>query len=247
MPQTFKILSYNAGHCSGLNGSVPQYLAYGHRHLRTSPRVKHKVMAAIRDVLKEEAPDLCCLMEIDNYALTQVQATLPKQYAHFHSENKYGETSILRKVPNFAKRSTGFLSKTDLDFTKHYLKAGMKKLLYEFTIAPDLHVFLGHFALKEATRHKQFEELKEILRTKERVVICGDFNIFKGFDELQSLVSHYDLRILNSEGDKTFPSFRPRKSLDLFICSKDVNVKDFRILKDLKASDHLPVLLELEV
>lgn len=131
--------------------------------------------------------------------------------------------------------------------TKHYLKAGIKKLLYEVELAPSLHVFAGHFALQKRAREKQFEEVKQLLRHKQKIILCGDFNIFKGFDELNDLIHHYDMKIINTETDGTFPAHNPTKCVDLFICSKDITITNFRVLSDIQASDHLPIVVEISI
>lgn len=247
MPKTIKILSYNLGYCSGFTGSLPQYVLYGHRHVKPSAKVKGKVFDALQTLMKTEQPDLCCFQEIDDHALRELETRLGTDYVHFHGQNKYGEASILRRIPHFSRKGNGFVAKNTSTFTTHYFKTGVKKLFFEIDVAPDLAVFAGHFALGKQARQKQFEELKHLLQEKKRVILCGDFNIFKGFGELQDLIHHYDLRILNTDTDHTFPAHRPKRSLDLFICSKDIDVQSFKVLAEPKVSDHLPVIMEVRV
>jgi len=244
---SFKILSYNLGYCAGFTGSVPKYVLYSLRHIRCSPKVKAKVLSDVRRMLREEEPDLCCFMEIEPQSLAHLSESLSSVYAQSHIINKYGEESVFQTMPTFSKRSNGIMSKMELPFQTHFLKNGMKKLLYEIPVQQDLHVFAGHFALQKNTRQEQFTELKKLVAKRERVILCGDFNIFKGFGELDELIRHGDLQIINTEDDHTYPSHKPKKPLDLFICSKNVDVKSFRVLTESKASDHLPVMLEVQL
>ena len=80
---------------------------------------------------------------------------------------------------------------------------------------------------------------------KNQVIICGDFNVFKGLSELDHLVAGGNLKIINGPNDKTFPSYKPKNVLDIFICSKNIDVAELRVLTDVKISDHLPVILEI--
>jgi endonuclease/exonuclease/phosphatase family metal-dependent hydrolase len=41
----------------------------------------------------------------------------------------------------------------------------------------------------------------------------------------------------------TFPSYKPKYMLDLFLTSRDIN-SDYKVLKS-NISDHLPVILEI--
>jgi endonuclease/exonuclease/phosphatase family metal-dependent hydrolase len=81
---------------------------------------------------------------------------------------------------------------------------------------------------------------------RKNVIVCGDFNVFKGMNELHDLAEHAGLRIVNGH-TRTFPTVKPRKALDLFLCPKDMQNVSARVITDMKMSDHLPVLLEVGV
>jgi endonuclease/exonuclease/phosphatase family metal-dependent hydrolase len=104
---------------------------------------------------------------------------------------------------------------------------------------------MTHFSLSKRIRHKQFAELEELIRKRKRVILCGDFNVFSGPEELYHLLGQCNLRIVNQPKDFTFPTCKPRKALDLFLCSHDVRIMDIRVLDTVTASDHLPVILEV--
>lgn len=246
MPQTYRILSYNVGFCCGLNGSLRHYVLHGHRHVLRRPKKVHaKVVSALQTLIQTEHPDLCCFTEVDHTMMSRVHNGLTSMYEQAHSGSKYGAKSVFRKLPAFRKRRDGFLAREQADFTMHYLHSGMKKLLYEIQLSDDLFVFMGHFALRQKIRRKQFTELTRLLQNKKKIILCGDFNVFKGFGELRELMERYDLKIVNSAYQATFPTCKPRKCVDLFLCSRDIDVRNIQVLRDTRVSDHLPVLMEV--
>ena len=103
-----------------------------------------------------------------------------------------------------------------------------------------------HRGTTQDGRERQVEELKEMAMKRRRVVVAGDFNVFGGFEELFPLTEGAGLQILNRESDYTFPSSGPKKSLDLFLVSRNVfsNFK-LRIIRN-NISDHSFVFLEYE-
>jgi len=244
---TCKILNYNLGYGLGLKGSVQEYIFNFHRYVRRPPDVRLRALTGLRDVLRREQPDLCCLSEVDDDLVTSLKDMVDAEYPHTDVENKYGIESVLRKLPVFSDSGNAFLSRQPLPFSKHYLKTGTKRLVYEMQPRANVHVFAGHFSLTKHTRRQQFRELKELTERHSNVVVCGDFNIFHGFDELKELIQQTGLRLLNSEREYTYPTHRPNRTLDLFLCSPHLKVKRFDILKDVHSSDHLPVLLELDL
>jgi hypothetical protein len=215
-----------------------------YRYLYTPRRIIRKVRQAIYALLEREKPDVCCFVEIHRKTGCVPH---PHVYTCSDVENKYGQKSVLRRIPFFRDNCNGFYAKDSLDFQKMYFRHGTKKLIYEIKLREDLSLLLVHFSLDRRVRRKQCLELKHIIKARKHVVLCGDFNVFKGRSELESLAEACNLRIVNAPGEATFPAIRPTKALDLFLCPKDMPFAEVKVLKKIHASDHLPVLLEMEV
>lgn len=237
----FKILLLNLGYCTKLNGSLSQYILKCHRYLFLSRKVQREVLRKLKDTIAKEEPDLVCLVEIKKGK--QMKELVDGDYTFFDIENKYGRKSILRKLPFFYNKSNAFLSKDELSYKKYYLKNGVKKLIYEITLPNKTKLVLGHFSLKKNVRAKQFEEICKKYADVESKIICGDFNISKGITELDTLRDDLDLKCADKK--PTFPAFYPKKSLDLFLCQRQLNLKA-EVLRN-QLSDHLPVTLEVEL
>jgi len=45
-------------------------------------------------------------------------------------------------------------------------------------------------------------------------------------------------------GGGTFPAYKPKRHLDLFLASREAKIQNLRVLTDVVLSDHLPVVLE---
>ncbi len=237
-----RILLYNVGYATALDGSMKNYVLRFYRYLYTPRAIIRRVRLALHTLLNAEKPDVCCFVEVH-----RKHAFIPHEhdYRGFHMANKYGHRSVLRHMPFFRDNCNGFVSKEEAPFERLYFKNGTKKLVYCITLQHGITLFLVHFSLKQATRRKQADELRQMLAGRKKVVVCGDFNVFKGLRELHALAKDCRLQVVHT--NPTFPAVRPRKSLDLFLCSEDLGPATARVLKDVQVSDHLPVLLEVGV
>jgi len=245
-----KILFYNTEYCLGLNGSWKDYLLHLERYFFCPKEVQERALASIKNVINTHSSDLCCFAEIDRGSkisnrFNQIKKLTDQKYKYYDVETKYGQKSLLRKLPILSTQGNGFLSAKDFEFKKHYFKHGTKKLIYEIKIAPDTSVFLVHLALGKKMRAIQFKELKEIIKGRKKVIICGDFNIFGGFEEMDWLLKNTNLKIANQEKEHTYPSVNPKNTIDIFLCSKNIKIKNIKVIQN-KASDHLPVMIEIE-
>ena len=235
----FKLLLLNLGHCTGINGSLSQYISKFYRYIFIPNKIEKGVLNKLKKIILEEKPDLICLTEIKQGK--QIKALINNKYFFYDIEVKYGPKSILRKLPFFHNKSNAFISKHKLQFKKHYLINGDKKLLYEIVIPGNISLMLMHFSLKKWVRNKQFKEIEKMFVNTSQKIICGDFNILGGISELNCLANGLDLKLTHQE--PTFPAFRPNRPLDLFLCSKNIKTKT-RILSN-QLSDHLPVIIEI--
>jgi hypothetical protein len=242
--QKFRILLFNVGYATALDGSLRNYFLRFYRYLYTPRTIIRKVRQAIYHLMEREKPDVCCFVEIHRKIGCVPH---PHIYTCSDIDNKYGLHSILRRLPFFRDNCNGFFAKGDLAFEKYYFKNGTKKLIYEIRLRDDVSLFLAHFSLERKVRQKQFVELREIIKSCKNAILCGDFNIFDGRAEVEALAEACEMRIVNSPTESTFPAFHPSKTLDLFLCPKNIRFAEAKVLKGIHASDHLPVLLEMEL
>ena len=241
-----KIIFYNIAYGTGLNGSWRQYLLKLRRFVWLPFFQTHK----IAKLLKKQRADVLCLVEVDggsyrNRFMCQTKKLAKKLDLNFwHTKSKYHPKSLFNYLPYIRKRNDSIISSKKGEIRCHYLNSGMKKLVQEF-IVDNISIFTVHLAvLQKKIRKMQLEELGEILKKCQRpFILCGDFNIFKGLEEISFLINSNNLQLVQTSA--TFPSVKPKKHLDLFLVSNDINVKDSGILNS-KYSDHLPIWITIE-
>ena len=110
---------------------------------------------------------------------------------------------------------------------------------------PDLMILIVHLPVIRHDRRAQLCELAAaVYNCSKDIIVCGDFNIFNGMDELDTLIRSTDLRVAG-EGVATYPAHRPRFCLDVFLYRFAAHKFAPRMyLLDSVASDHRPVVLE---
>lgn len=252
MAKEIKILLWNAGYFRGIDGNIFNHLRYGYRHFYCSDRIQAKYLEDFKNLIKSENPDICCLVEIDkgsfnNMYVDQMPRLASSEYKFADAEKKASPEFIFRNNPFFVGKSNGFLSKKKYIFRKIYLKNGVKRLVYLIELDGGIKLLLVHLTpFSRRIRKKQIDEIKEIVSDFDKVIICGDFNIFGGSAELDNLLENSELVLMNGIDDKTYPAYSPRRALDLFICSENIAAgAKLSILKDWRISDHLPLILKI--
>lgn len=239
---SLKILLYNVGYCTELDGSLKDYFFRSYRYLYTPRRVQSRAVHSLIRLVETHNPDVCCFVEIHRNLgrLPSFQA-----FAEYDVENKYGIRSWLRRMPFFRKNCNGFFAQNELAFRKHWFKNGAKKLIYEIDLKNDTTLFFAHMSLRASVRKKQYQELKKWVQRKKRVILCGDFNTFRNEDDLEAFAADCGLNIVTPPNAATFPRKQPNHTIDLFLCSPSIQIKEVQVLEHAQASDHLPVLVEM--
>lgn len=240
-----KIVFYNIAYCTGLNGSWKQYVMNSWRFFWLPRKARKKIV----DILQAEGPDVICLAEVDSGSFRNRFRSQAKQlskkltFPFSYTQSKYHRWSPWKFMTVVRKQHDAILSRKHGTLVRHELRSGMKKLVQEY-IVEGVSIFTVHLAvLSKRVRKRQLRELAEILKLCPRpLLVCGDFNIHKGLDELQDFIKTTGLRRLIKE--PTFPSVAPKRYLDLFLASPSIKVKKAGVV-DVQYSDHLPVWVEV--
>ncbi len=241
-----KILLYNIGYGTGLKGSLKEYFLKFWRYLWASKKTAIK----IAKFLKKQNADVICLLETDvgsirNRFHCQVKAIAKKlRLGFFQTSSKYHPDSWYCKLPFLSKHHDAVLSRRHGQVIPHYLKNGMDTLVQEFIIN-NISIFTVHLGLlRKKLRKVQMKEISDMLKKCPRPhLICGDFNIFDGLDEVRDFLKDAHLKLVQNQ--PTFPSFKPKRPLDLIMTCKSIRVKTTGVM-DALFSDHRPVFVEIE-
>lgn len=203
--------------------------------------------------LKEESADVIGLIEVDSGSYRSGRKNQAEEIAeslgHYHTyKSKYPEQSrLLQGMPVINKQGNAFISKDTIKQEKfHYVTRGMKRLVIELELE-NVVILLVHLALSYKARHEQLTEIKRLVRSVNKpCLVAGDFNAFKGNDELELFREAAGLHNAGPANSLTFPSWKPRLSLDFILHTPDIMINDFRI-PQVGYSDHLPLVVDFEL
>lgn len=253
-----RLILYNIQYCAGTLGSWWEYLKFW-RMLR-APRYLDYVIA---NELKNYNPDILGLIEVDLGSLRsrkKDEVTFFKEFMGFEGHakkvkyTKKGVSGLFKKMPITRKQANAILTKNQLFGTKsHELNNGTKRIVIDTTLKypRKYRLLLVHLALGSKTRKKQINQLIEIVNAiEEPVILMGDFNLFKGLEEIELLLKNTKLNYECSEKSHmkryTQPSSKPSRTLDIVLTSKEIEVKKYQVLENVKYSDHLPVMIDFD-
>jgi len=250
-----RIINYNLCNCIGKPKKVVGYGMSLPRYIISSK----KTVEGVKNLLSSKKPDIVGFTEIDagsfrSHFINQIDF-LSKGLG-FNSESyesKYLSPLFYHLIPIIRKQCNALISR--FKFKKkahHYFSRGVKKLVLEVELEkPRLSLYLVHLALTYGARKKQLEELSTILSyNKNKKVVMGDFNLTRGEKELNAFLGKNSLFSASVKGKSansfTFPSWKPKKQFDFVLVSKGIRVKNHEIIPS-NFSDHLPVMVDLEV
>lgn len=222
-----------------------------------------KIEEGLIPYLRELKPDILALLEFDNgsrktkhrdeKSYFQNKLDLPHRVGAARYARK-GIWKIYRKAPIMRFLQNTLMTNFNIDHVRyHYLKNGVKRLLIQadLEVPQKISIFVAHLALGYKTRKKQLEEIATIINNSQYpVILMGDFNAFKGEEELATLKEQTklkDARKLSRSKDKnTHPAWNPKRQLDYVLVSKEIKILEYKIEK-VNYSDHLPVIFDFEV
>ncbi|TAK96398.1 endonuclease [Patescibacteria group bacterium] len=242
-----KILFFNAGYCTGIKGTAFEYVTQFWKYLYSG----RKVLRDLRNFLREVDPDVVALAEVDSGSargrfINQVEFLGRElKYGTHMIKRKYDRRRIIHTLPILRNQSNAILAKDGrIGFTSYYMRSGVKRLIIQAQIQPDIDFFVVHLSLGKKVRVQQLRQLSRMITHSKKVIVAGDFNVFTGHDELTSFMKKHGLVSANRKHLPTFPSWRPVAELDYFLVSPNIKVKKFKILNH-ALSDHLPIMIEI--
>lgn len=231
---TLRVLTYNTHHCEGTDGVLD--------------------LARVARVISEADPDLVALQEIDDGASRTDgvdQAAMLGSLTGMHHAfvpfmdfqgGRYG-LAVLSKHPMAS------VHVIDLPPGKHEPRAALA-----IEVAPKGKPSLTLVCLHldwlddDAERFAQAEALIAAIDGEESVILAGDFNDTPGSRTIRAFEDAGFVLAQPKEGDGlTFPSDGPTRRIDFVVHRPGFGlVGRAEVLNEVVASDHRPVLAELE-
>lgn len=197
-------------------------------------------------------PDVIGLVEVDNGSYLTEKVSQAEAigrnlgYDHVY-ESKYPAASIANRMPVLKEQGNAFLTNQNIhakDF--HYFDKGIKRLVIELEF-DDFVIFLVHLSLKYRHRQYQLSDLYSMFEQVEKpMIVAGDFNVLWGDRELELFLAASALTSANKRHVPTFPSWSPKRELDLILHSPEIKITHFSV-PHVRYSDHLPLVCDFEI
>ena len=241
-----RLLLYNIAYGTGCPGGLAKRLWTVHRYIRTSQSHLDRII----DFIDGSAADIVALVEVDTGSfrtdyVNQVEKVALHLSKYHTCDVKYGVDSIGRKIPILQNQGNAVLTRRKTAKKHfHFFPFGFKRLIIELNIE-GIRFFLVHLALQKGVREKQLNFLAKLAEGDGPLIVAGDFNTLSGTTEISSFQRKLGLFNPNTEGVCTYPSWSPKKQLDIILCSKEIKILNFEV-PEVRYSDHLPVLMDFQ-
>ena len=242
-----RILSYNIhkGFNIGNNSFILQEIRHAIRDVNADILFLQEVIGD-HEHIKHKIPDWKTAIQFE-YLADTVWSHFAYGKNAIYAEGHHGN-AILSKFPIIE------WSNQDISTNKFEQRGYLKAKIQIPDTGNELILANTHLNLTQAGRNKQadliIKDLKEVTETP--WVLVGDFNDWNkkiASKIWNNLHAHEAFHFLHGNFPKTFPSFFPTLSLDRFFF-KGVKVLNAHTLEAgywKKLSDHLPLLVEIEI
>ena len=236
--QQIKLLSYNVQ--GGIySRKYSDYVTNSWKHLLPHPE---RLVNLTRIAQLIQQFDVVGVQEVDAGSLRSANVD-QIQYLARQAAFPYWYHQVNRDLGPFAQHSNGLLSRLRPGpVTEHKLPGlpGRGAVVAELPLADGGHLGVGivHLALGWRARKRQLDYLAEVAQAHPLLVLMGDFNCDCDSRSLRAMVRRTGMQGLNREL-KTFPSWRPRRTLDHILVSAPLRIVSAHVI-DYPLSDHLP-------
>lgn len=222
------------------------YLTGAWRHLLPS-RSARRNLDRIAEMIQDY--DLVALQEADAGSLRTASVN-QIEYLARRAGFPHWHQGVNRNLGPFAQHALGLLSRQPLHDVQHHALPGplRGRGALEATLrAPDHHplqLVISHLALGRGSRNRQLDYLAGLARADHDTLLLGDLNC-----EPQELARHPQLQKLGfriAHEVPTYPSWRPRRSIDHILASAAAHAPTCLVLPD-RLSDHLAVAADVQL
>lgn len=244
-PNILRVLSYNVQ--VGIRTTRPHhYLTGSWKHV--FPHSKRLVnLDQIASTIQPY--DIVGLQEVDAGSLRSNFINLTEYLAE-RGKFPYWYHQVNRNLGKVAQHSNGLLSEfrpsVVNDVKLPGIIPGRQAIMSVYESDDDaLVVFVLHMALSRRARLSQFDYLTDLVNEFPHVIMMGDLNCRFDSPEMQLLFRKTKLHEPLGEAH-TFPSWRPRHSIDHILVTSELNVRNVEVIGQ-SQSDHLPISMEIKL
>ena len=206
----------------------------------------------IIDYLIDNKIDILSLQELYKRADKDLTRYLLKLDYHIIKKYRFLSRLILRPF----NESTPIVTNKRIVEVKHYklpfLPSIQKRIMTKVVIDYNnelISVYNTHLDFKfDKVKKRELDRIYEIIsKDKNKVILTGDFNlkvnkkIFLNFIEKLKEINIIRVQI----NEKTLKQSMYNRAIDHIFVSKDFDILDARVIKELDISDHYPVLIRI--
>jgi endonuclease/exonuclease/phosphatase family metal-dependent hydrolase len=224
--------------------SYRHYVTRSWQHLLPSNQRFH-TLDRISVLLKQF--DIVALQECDGGSIRSGNIN-QVQYLAEHSGHPFWYQQLNRNLGRFAQHSNGLLSRFNPLSVEELrlpgLIPGRGAIIVKYGRPEEpLILVMLHLALGAKTQKQQVAHVCDVIRSYRYVVVMGDFNCHADRLLQETALGELDLLPVPMPM-KSFPSWRPEKSLDHILVSSTLKVRNAGVIC-FPVSDHLPVAIEV--
>lgn len=245
MNERLRLLSYNI-HVGAQPAHYGHYLTRAYRHVLPGPGM-HATLDRMAEFMRGH--DFVAVQEADAGSL-RTRFVNQLEYLAKRAGFSHLGFAVTRDLRPLARHALGYLSRVaPLRSAEHALPSripGRRALTIE--LGPDgggLTLLVAHLSLGRQDRQRQLEYLGRLVAPGTPTVLLGDLNCEADFLREHGALGRGGIWVPHHT-PATFPSWRPRRSLDHILATPHVSVHRLETLPH-AFSDHLPLLAEVSV
>lgn len=214
----------------------------------------------IKDVIKEENPDIISLNEVYNDTKNIETVDQVKYLANNLGYTYYAFGQAIT-IKDEIEYGNGIMSKYPItNFKVHHIKDPINKdepVFYETRVIMEMDIlinkevikcFVTHFGLANDEQRNATDKLISLIKNldNEKIILMGDFNMMEDNPYYNVISKYLDDSVDVIRGSKfTFSSVEPKEKID-YIFTKNINKEDAYV-KHVIASDHFPYILNIKL
>lgn len=227
--------------------SYRHYLTRGWQHVLPS-RSRFEHLDRIASVVSRF--DVVALQETDGGSIRSGFVNQVKYLAE-KADFPYWYLQRNRDMGLLAQHGNGLLTRfKPAQMEDHKLPSkipGRGAVLCQFGKGEDaICVVIVHLSLGRRDRRRQLSYIAEIIADFRHVILMGDMNVHHAHLLDESPLRHSNLMSAADTELRTYPSWRPLRSLDHILISPELTVNHAETL-DCRLSDHLPIAVDISL
>lgn len=237
----------------GVQGQSVRILTYNIHHANPPSKPDVIDIQAIADVINQADADVVGIQEVDIEVSRSQMMNQAEKLAELTGMNYYFSKGIdlekgLYGVLMLSKHKIVGKRRYDLPMPVASENRSLAIIDVELPAGQVISVANTHLDLKQANRLEQVQYINELADLYKRpFILMGDLNAKPDSEEIQILEKHFVRHTQNPR--PTSPNVGPKNEIDyiMLLNNSAFNWKSYEVISEANtASDHLPVLAEIE-